>query len=495
MSHLPLMIRSSALLVATLGATGCGDAESPFDADASGGAGTGNSSGAAGASGSGGGSPSGGSAGSGGEAGSGGSAGSGGEAGGASGSGGTGGASLGTDCAPLPAPAGTIVHVDPSMTGQLKGLINNSEANTTFVFANGTYALNGAFLWISATGVTLRSASGNPADVVLDGGYQSTEVVTVSASDVTVAELTIRRAYTHGIHVTSSDNADTVDVNIYRVHVEDSREQAIKINPNGSGHYTDRGQVACSRLTLSDTGRPQINPFAGGCYTGGVDAHQARDWVIRDNHIEGFWCSSGLSEHGVHMWRGSRDTIVERNIFLNNARAVGFGLSEFGSPRTYSDSPCPAAGSSYVGHYGGVVRNNFIVANRQELFDSAGGFDAGIAFWYSCNAKAVHNSIVSTGPNFSSIEWRFATSTGIEITNNIVTHPLRARGGASGTQDGNLESASLTLFEDAGNANLHLAAGAAAAIDQGAAVTAGLCDADFDGEPRGAARDIGADER
>lgn len=381
------------------------------------------------------------------------------------------------------------------MVGQLQGLISNSKPDTTFVFADGTYALNGAYLWISAPGVALRSASGDPSAVILDGGYQTTEIVTVAASSVTIAELTLRRAYTHGIHVTSGDAGDTLDTNIYRVHVEDSREQAIKINPNGSGYYSDGGAVACSRLTLSDAGRPQINPTAGGCYTGGIDAHQARDWVIRDNHIEGFWCRNGLSEHGVHLWRGSRDTVVERNVFVNNARAVGFGLAESGAARTFADAPCPTAGSSYVGHYGGIVRNNFIVVNRQELLDSAAGFDAGIAFWSACNAKAVHNSIVSTGANFSSIEWRFATSTGIEITNNIVTHSLRPRNGAVATQAGNLESAPLTLFENVGSADLHLVAGAAAAIDQGVAVAAGVCDSDFDGDARSAQRDVGADER
>jgi len=382
------------------------------------------------------------------------------------------------------------------MLGELQGLIRNAQPNTTFVFASGTYALDGDFLWISATGVTLRSASGNPADVILDGGYQTTEIVTVAASNVTVAELTIRRAYTHGIHVTSSNAGDTLETNIYRVHVEDSREQAIKINPhNTSGVYADKGQVACSRLTLSDAGRPHINPIAGGCYTGGVDAHQARDWVIRDNHIEGFWCPTGLAEHGVHMWRGCRDTIVERNVFLNNARGVGFGLAQSGSARTFADSPCPDAGSSYVGHYGGIVRNNFIVANRQELFDSAAGFDSGIAFWSACNAKAVHNSIASSGPNFSSIEWRFATATGIEVLNNIATHPLRPRNGATATVAGNIESAPPSLFQDLSSGALHLAPSATAAIDAGVALAAAVCDDDIDGDARGAARDVGADER
>ena len=40
-----------------------------------------------------------------------------------------------------------------------------------------------------AAGLTLRSESGNPADVVLDGAYTTPEVIRVTADNVTVAQL------------------------------------------------------------------------------------------------------------------------------------------------------------------------------------------------------------------------------------------------------------------------------------------------------------------
>jgi hypothetical protein len=165
-----------------------------------------------------------------------------------------------------------------------------------------------------------------------------------------------------------------------------------------------------------------------------------------------------------------------------------------GTARTYLDNPCPAAGGAYVDHYGGIVRNNFIFAGRAELFASPDGFDCGVCLWSACGAQVVHNSIVSTGDNFSSIEWRFATSVGVEISNNIATHALRERDGASATSAGNLEGASLGLFVDGGGGNLHLDAGAGAAIDQGVTLAAGLCTDDIDRELREAPPDIGADE-
>ena len=391
-------------------------------------------------------------------------------------------------CPPLAPPTGNVVNV--STVVELQNAVNSAAAGTTILVADGTYNLNGVYLRFDTPNVTLRSASGNRDAVILDGDYVTTEIVQIVASNVTIADVTLREAYYHPIHVMSSTGSHTSNTLIYNVHIVDPGEQAIKINPAAAGYFTDAGVIACSHIELTDAGRTHIR---NNCYTGGVDAHQSRSWIVRDNLIEGFWCQVGLSEHGVHFWTGSRDTIVERNTLVNNARGVGFGLYESGSGRTYGDNPCPTA-VGYVDHYGGIVRNNFVFANRAELFASEYGFDCGICLWQECGAKALHNTVVSTQPPFSSIEWRF-NNTVVEIINNLVSHNLRDRGGAD-TLAANLQNAPLALFVDGANGNLHLNATASAAIDQGAAFAAGLCDDDIDGNARpiGSARDIGADE-
>jgi hypothetical protein len=217
-------------------------------------------------------------------------------------------------CPPLPAPSGT--SVDVSTVAELLDAVNNSGSNTTIRVADGTYELHGANLWIDTPGVTLRSASGNREAAVIDGNYETTEMITVAASNVTIADLTLKRAYTHPIHVVATPDADTEDTLIYNVRIIDPAEQAIKINPDEDrSHFPDGGLIACSHIELTDAGRPHIR---NGCYTGRVDGQQARSWVIRDNVIEGFWCESGLSEHGIHFWTGSRDTVVERNMLSNH---------------------------------------------------------------------------------------------------------------------------------------------------------------------------------
>ena len=292
-------------------------------------------------------------------------------------------ASIGAVCPPLPL-EGNIVNVTD--VSQLESAVNGASAGDTILLADGLYNLDGVYLRVDAPNVSLRSASRNREAVVLDGNYITTEIIQVVASSVTVADLTLREAYYHPIHV-STEGGPVTDTLIYNVHIIDPGQQAIKINPHAAKvYFPDDGEIACSHIELTDAGRAQVWAINGSCYTGGVDAHQAQGWTIRDNLIEGFWCPGdatgcwwyNLSEHAIHLWRGCRDTVVERNVLRDNARGVGFGLGADGSARTYPDDPCPGAPSGYVEHYGGVIRNNFVFASRSELFASDCGFDCGI---------------------------------------------------------------------------------------------------------------------
>lgn len=397
-------------------------------------------------------------------------------------------------CPALAAPTGATETVATEQA--IRDAVNSAAAGTTILIADGTYNLGGAgyYLYMTTPDVTLRSASGNRESVILDDNYSGTEIITIAASNVTIADLTIKRAGTHPIHVVSTDGGDTLNTLIYNVHIIDPGQQAIKINPHaGKVNFTDDGEVACSTLELTAAGRDKVFEINGSCYTGGVDGHYSRGWKIRDNTITGFWCRQGLSEHGVHFWTGSRDTLVERNTFIDNARGIGFGLVESNNGRTYSDNPCPDA-TGHVGHYDGLIRNNFIFAGLGDLFASTAGADGGIALAQACGAQVVHNTIAFTQSPFAAIEWRFS-NTDAKLINNLTTHNLMDRGGTA-QLTGNLGTQPLSLFVDGSNGDLHLASSAEAAIDQGVSVASGLCGADVDGQarPMGSAGDIGADE-
>ena len=401
-------------------------------------------------------------------------------------------ATLGAEtCPPLPPPTGSVVTA--STVSGLVAAVNGASAGQTILVAPGHYDLDGAYLRIAAPGVTLRGQGGDRDAVVLDGNYATTEIVQVVASNVTVADLTLREAYDHPIHVMPSGAAATDGTLVYNVHVIDPGQQAIKVNPLvPGGPYADGGTVACSHLELTDAGRPQVRD---SCYTGGIDVHAGRGWTVRDNRIEGFWCPSGLSEHAVHFWKESRDTVVERNVLRDDARGIGFGLLDSGSvARAWADAPCPASGGAYVDHFGGVARNNVVSAHALGLFASEYGFDCGICLWQACGAQVLHNTVWSGDPasSFSSVEWRFARTSAV-VANNLVNVALRQRDGAVASPAGNVTDAAAGWFVGAGSGDLHLAASASSAIDWGV-VTAVTDDLDGEPRPRGTAADVGADE-
>ena len=273
-------------------------------------------------------------------------------------------------CPPLPPPTGPVIEVQPSQVADLLAIVADAATGTTILLHDGTYDLDGAFLYITNPGLTLRSAGGDREAVVLDGGYVSGELISIQASNTTIADLTLQRAYYHAIHV-SGPGTPISGVLIHNVHIIDPGEQAVKVNAVGEGTVDDSA-VQCSRIELTDAGRLHIR---NDCYTGGLDAHAATGWRVWRNHIEGFWCEYGLSEHGIHMWRASADTVVEENVIVDCARGIGFGL-----------------GSGADGHTGGIIRNNFVAAADGDLFASEYGFDAGIALWGAEGAAVYHNT-------------------------------------------------------------------------------------------------------
>jgi hypothetical protein len=379
-----------------------------------------------------------------------------------------------------------------SQADELRSIVGSAENGTTVLLHDGFYDMSdggSSQLLFDTPGVTLRSFSGNRAAVILDGGYITGELVSIQASDVTIADLTLQRAYYHPIHISGPEGSPISGVSIYNVRVIDPGEQAIKINPVVDG-WVDDGAIECSLIKLTPTGRSEIR---NSCYTGGIDAHAAAGWTVRRNRIEGFWCASGLSEHGIHFWKASRDTLVEQNVIVDCARGVGFGLGSSGGTRVYPDDPYPDIDNK--GHIDGVIRNNFIAANDAALFSSGSGFDTGVGLEQAAGARVLHNSVASSAsPRSSSIEWRFA-STFAEIANNLTTHVLRARDGAQANLQGNISTAGVDWFTNVAAGDLHLELPGEATVDAGTMLPAGWAERDFDHQSRDSLPDVGADER
>ncbi|MBN2723347.1 MAG: hypothetical protein JXR95_04680 [Deltaproteobacteria bacterium] len=379
-------------------------------------------------------------------------------------------------CEPLPSSEGTIITVTEEQAGELREIVANAPEGSTVELEDGFYDMSGgdsiSRLVMSTPGVTLRSVSGIRENVVLDGNYATDELISIYASDVTVADITLSRAYNHPIHASGSTGNPISGILIYNVRIEDPGEQAIKINPVDDG-YVDFSAVRCSHISLSDEGRSHVR---NNCYTGGIDAHKSWGWEISDNYIEGFYCSEGLSEHAIHFWQNCRDTLVERNVINNCARGIGFGLGETVDSRVWENNPYPDVVNA--GHIDGTIRNNFIAASSETLFGTSSSFDCGICLEQAHGAYIVHNTVASTQAPFSSIEWRW-DETLVFIYNNLVTHNLRDRGG-SATLEGNTENAEMQCFTSISDADLHISG--ECTVNSTTQLESGICEFDIDGE-------------
>lgn len=321
--------------------------------------------------------------------------------------------------------------------------------------------------------MTLRSLSGKRNTVILDGNYQTTEIIRISASDVTLADITIKRARDHPIHITGGHNQDVIHTLIDNIHIIDPGEQAIKINPVGS-YSAHLGIIRNSLIELTDVGRQFVETDSSNsypCYTGGIDAHGATQWQIQDNEIRGFWCATGLSEHAVHFWSNSADTLVERNLIEECARGIGFGL-----------------GNS--GHKRGIIRNNMISNKENHSYN-----DVGIGL-ESAEGAVVYNNTIFQQHNYrNAIEYRFKASRNLKIINNLTNHAIASRDGGTALQRShNINNARSHWFVDATAGDLHLRKKRKSVTDSALSFN-GLSD-DFDKQKRftGTAPDIGADE-
>ena len=477
----------------TGGATSTGGSTDTGGAAGSGG--SGGSTDAGGSSGSAGSTDMGGAAGSGGPTDTGGAAGSGGstDTGGAAGSGGGGGddappttvAGFGVSaCDPLGPVPGDATVVGPG--DDVADAIASASPGDTVALQDGTYSVPSGGYRFDTNGVTLRSVSGNPEAVILDGQWGANEILRMYASDVTIGELTLTQAVHHLAHVSSgTEGVDSTGNRFYRVRFIDGGQQFLKANSSFDySTWADQGVVECSDFVMTDSGRGHVSD----CYTGGIDTHGGRDWIVRNNYFEGIWCEVGIAEHAVHFWSRARDTLVENNLIINCARGIGFGLGSepSGGGRDYADAD-PSWPT--LQHVGGIARNNVIWSTNHR-------YDTGIEIQRTLGARVVHNTVLSreasaTG-RYSSIDYRYASTT-VDLVNNLVWR-ITVRDGGQGSLDGNIEGADETWLEDVDGGDFHLRETATTAIDSGVADADG--GVDIDGEPHtNGAPDVGADER
>ncbi|MGH1342743.1 MAG: hypothetical protein ACRBN8_14375 [Nannocystales bacterium] len=398
------------------------------------------------------------------------------------------------DCLPLPDIPADAIIVSPADNPSLDTVFSEAAPNTTIALEPGTYDRAGQpALVLSADGVTVRSTTGDPDDVVLTGGSSETAaLVSVQASDVLLAEFTIQDSSEVLVEIGVEDVV-LQRPRIYRMVLRDSLRTKLSVG-NGVARWTDDGEVACSTFARSDTFRENLTDCGGASalrISGGAR------WSVRDNLIEGHWCST-FSFATLAVDRGSRDTVVERNILRNNFRGILLGGDNIDAGRPEpADDTCGVPDGPSWGHIRGVVVNNLTWVDDPAMAGAIPGLgtdlDSMLGLWHACGAVAVHNTSYVTLTTFNGIEWRYPDTTAT-IANNLVSTELASRNGALALGvDTNVIGVDASEFIDAAGGDFRLAA-SSTAIDAGIVIPAVLVPEDFNRNKRTDQPDLGAFE-
>lgn len=415
--------------------------------------------------------------------------------------------------ADLPKRLGALLSVRPAGPGlveiggetkTLRDVVASAESGDVIELRDGTYELPSAGpdeytgLYFTTPGVTMRSESGNANDVVLDSGYGDhggeTAPVTIAAAGVVIAGLTVQSSVFHLVHLWE----DADDARIHNVRLIDGGQQFLKGSP-GSGNLNDV-QVTCSSFVMTDAGRDNVwgyGPQGGGtrCYTGGIDAHGSGNWLIEGNRFEGIYCDAdgpsrpthglkpelrgggtytgGLAEHAIHMWDSPQGTshLIVGNHIIDCARGIGVGLRE--------------------DVYGTQIRNNMIFSRHA----ASAEHDVGIIVERGHDIAIENNTIyLSASESYpSAVEYRWASSAGLSIRNNLTNRAIRSRDGATAMVDHNITDVSGAWLVDVDAGDLHLSTCDVATVVGAGAVLASVT-VDIDGQSRGDSNDVGADQ-
>jgi hypothetical protein len=373
----------------------------------------------------------------------------------------------------LPPAKGAIIVV--SNVHALIAALRNAEASQTILVEDGHYMMP-RYVQIAADNVTLRSASGQRERVILDGATsRDGELLGITAcSGVTIADLTIQNIKWTGFKINSQTNVQKLTIRNCIIH--NIWQRGIKgVKVPKENRETVRPKQCRVQYCLFYNDRPKRlsdDPadIAQGNYIAGIDVMYATDWIISDNVFVGIQGKTFEGRGAVFIWHDSRDCVIERNIIIDCDIGLQLGNPHRDSETVYHCVRC-------------MARNNFITRAPE----------AGIVTVYTKDCKVLNNTIHDPKSRMGRLIRTVFTNNGLVIANNLLSGPRMSNESKSKiTFLNNLIKDLTNSFSDPAHGNLHLTDAAIDAIDKG--VTLPEVTEDIDGEPRGAAPDIGADE-
>lgn len=320
-----------------------------------------------------------------------------------------------------------LKHISINSVAQLKRELKNANKNkgyVSLVMDDGVYQLDRT-LDIRADYIALKSKSGHPENVIVQGGKIKNAgapvLIKVFANHFSIDGITLQNAKFHLIQIAGEHNADHPVIR--NCILQDSYQQFIKISydeKKRADTSADFGLIENSIFQYTDGIGPNY-------YIGGIDLHAGNSWVIRNNKFKDIASPGGsIAEPAIHAWNNSYNTIVEHNVIEDCDRAIGFGMF------TRKKHP-----SIVFSHKGGVIKNNLIShKNNNDPFA-----DVGIILEDSTDTLIENNRIWLEHKYPNAIEYRFPSTQNIIIKNNITNKNITSRNGGKAKLSNNKTNA------------------------------------------------------
>jgi hypothetical protein len=237
--------------------------------------------------------------------------------------------------------------------------------------------------------LTIRGATGNPADVVIDGaGLDIVLRITGTGSDGTVLEaLTIQNG--RGGTATNSSGAG-VFINGANVTIRDCviRNNVIPApDGNGAGLYATVSDVEIQRCVIEGNSMDSASGDGVGAYFNG-GFQRITDTIFRDNRIAGAG-ELGLSAVGGGIYADVGSMLVTRCLFEGNRTGFGGGVAVIGNMQSVTIDECEFVdnearngggfgANSTAGPLVPRIRNSLFVGNMalndSAIYTDKGGF-------------------------------------------------------------------------------------------------------------------------
>ena len=295
------------------------------------------------------------------------------------------------------------------------------KGNATILFDDGIYDFRKT-LNIIVPNVHFKSLNQDPERVIFKGlGNFKTvgvhNIIKVERSGFVIDGITLTESPNHLIQIAGEADADNPIIR--NCIFQDSYEQMIKVSydliryPENSSDYG----------LLENNIFQYTKGVAEHYYTGGLDCIACKHWTVKRNVFRDIASPfQSTAQYAVHFWTNAQDNQVVENLFVNNDRAIGFGM-------IFS-----AIQNQNLQFYnqGGLIQRNVIF--HSDSNDNHA--DVGIGLHGSPDTVVKDNIIYFEHDYPNAIEVRDVLSTDVIITDNIINKKIQLINGATVIEKG-----------------------------------------------------------